>query len=157
MVLQRRLLFFSIVTKQHFDSPRHSFTWICVGFIKWEVKQMKAFGDWTPFFGWYEMVEWVKALNLPTAKRKVLYKDRIHRMFIPSNTSRRRSISITNLFPHSLPPFFTRSRHMYDGKTISDLPTCYFQVEPVRHDLEPEFVYRCGMMRQSQMKYLNSK
>ena len=32
-------------------------------FIRWEVKKMKEFGDWTPLFGDDEIVEWIKALH----------------------------------------------------------------------------------------------
>ena len=57
----------------------HLIFYICMyeylykGVIQWEVKQMKAFGDWTPFLWGDKMVEWFQALN-------VLQSDRCDRM-----------------------------------------------------------------------------
>ena len=38
--------------------------YVYISFIQWEVKQVKALGDWTAFLGGDEMVEWFKALNV---------------------------------------------------------------------------------------------
>ena len=40
-----------------------------IDFIQRQVKQMKAFGDWTPFIGFDETVKWSKALNFLQSDR----------------------------------------------------------------------------------------
>ena len=47
------------------------YSWVCkyIGFIQWEVKQLKAFSDWTVFFWGDEKVEWFKTLNFLQSER----------------------------------------------------------------------------------------
>ena len=104
------------------DIYTYVYVWIRVcayiGFIHWEVKKVKAFGDWTPFFGIDEMLEGYKTLN-----------------YLRSN------FRWTNAVTNCVMSQRNINRNKYDFKTSIDIHKCAFLFGPT--SIHFNLIYIC--------------